>query len=279
MLNTGEIPNLMLPEDKEMILGEEMRKVVIDKKLIDTNEQMQLTFVDRVREYFHICLCMSPVGDALRIRARNFPSLVNCCTLDWFSNWPKEALLYVSTEFLKDMDLPSDEVRASLANMCAAVHVSVKDEAEVFWAELRRMIYTTPKSYLDLIGLYINKLGEKRHEYNTNRDRLAIGLKKLSDTKVDIEEFKQQLKEAAPQMKEMSEKLAVSVEIVVGRQKIADENKKTVGAEAEIVGKKAAEAEVIEKDVQGEVDACEPEVKAAQAALNSIKAADLVEIK
>jgi hypothetical protein len=71
----------------------------------------------------------------------------------------------------------------------------------------------------------------------------------------------------------------VSVEIVVGRQKIADENKKTVGAEAEIVGKKAAEAEVIEKDVQGEVDACEPEVKAAQAALNSIKAADLVEIK
>jgi dynein heavy chain len=41
MLNTGEIPNLMLPEDKEMILGDEMRKVVLDKKLIDTNEQMQ----------------------------------------------------------------------------------------------------------------------------------------------------------------------------------------------------------------------------------------------
>jgi dynein heavy chain len=40
MLNTGEIPNLMAPEDKEMILGEEMRKVVLDKKLIDTNEQM-----------------------------------------------------------------------------------------------------------------------------------------------------------------------------------------------------------------------------------------------
>jgi hypothetical protein len=64
-------------------------------------------------------------------------------------------------------------------------------------------------------------------------------------------------------MKEMSEKLAVSVEIVVGRQKIADENKKTVGAEAEIVGKKASEAEAIETEVQGEVDACEPEVKAA----------------
>jgi dynein heavy chain len=169
----------------------------------------------------------------------------------------------VSTEYLKEMELPSEDVRVSLANMCAAVHVSVKDESEVFWGELRRRIYTTPKSYLDLISLYINKLDEKRKEYNANRDRLAIGLKKLSDTKIDIEEFKQQLKEAAPQMKEMSEKLAVSVEIVVGRQKIADENKKTVGAEAEIVGKKASEAEAIEHEVQGEVDACEPEVKAA----------------
>lgn len=279
MLNTGEIPNLMGPEDKELILCEEMRKVVTDKKLIDTNEVMNAMFVDRVREFFHICLCMSPVGDALRVRARNFPSLVNCCTLDWFSSWPKEALLYVSTEYLKEMDLPSNEVRENLANMCAAVHVSVKDESELFWGELRRRIYTTPKSYLDLISLYINKLGEKRNEFNTNRDRLAIGLKKLSDTKIDIEEFKQQLKEAAPQMKEMSEKLAVSVEIVVGRQKIADENKKTVGAESEIVGKKASEAEAIEHEVQGEVDACEPEVKAAQAALNSIAAADLAELK
>ena len=132
MLNTGEIPNLMLPEDKDLILGEDMRKVVTDMKLIDTNEQMNATFVDRVREYFHICLCMSPVGDALRVRARNFPSLVNCCTLDWFSSWPKEALLYVSTEFLKEMDLPSDDIRENLANMCASVHVSVKDESENF---------------------------------------------------------------------------------------------------------------------------------------------------
>jgi dynein heavy chain len=190
MLNTGEIPNLMAIEDKELIFGDEMRKVVIEKKLIDTNDVMAAQFVDRVREYLHICLCMSPVGDALRIRARNFPSLVNCCTLDWFSSWPKEALLYVSTSFLKEIELPNNDIRENLANMCASVHVSVKEESETFWGELRRRIYTTPKSYLDLIGLYTNKLEDKRLEYNTNRDRLAIGLKKLSDTKIDIEEFK-----------------------------------------------------------------------------------------
>ena len=32
----------------------------------------------------HLVLAMSPIGDAFRNRLRKFPSLVNCCTIDWF---------------------------------------------------------------------------------------------------------------------------------------------------------------------------------------------------
>ena len=41
-------------------------------------------FVDRVRDQLHVVLAMSPIGDAFRNRLRKFPSLVNCCTIDWF---------------------------------------------------------------------------------------------------------------------------------------------------------------------------------------------------
>ena len=41
-------------------------------------------FVSRVRDQLHIVLAMSPIGDAFRNRLRKFPSLVNCCTIDWF---------------------------------------------------------------------------------------------------------------------------------------------------------------------------------------------------
>lgn len=41
-------------------------------------------FIDRVRDQLHIVLAMSPIGDAFRTRLRMFPSLVNCCTIDWF---------------------------------------------------------------------------------------------------------------------------------------------------------------------------------------------------
>ena len=41
-------------------------------------------FISRVRDQLHIVLAMSPIGDAFRNRLRKFPSLVNCCTIDWF---------------------------------------------------------------------------------------------------------------------------------------------------------------------------------------------------
>ena len=133
-----------------------MRPIVLEMKLVDNPDTLQKVFIDRVRTYLHICLCMSPVGDDLRVRCRKFPSLVNCCTLDWFSAWPEEALLYVSRSFLKDVELPNDEIREMLAQICSQVHTSVEKVSEQFWDELRRRVYTTPKSYLDLINLYKN---------------------------------------------------------------------------------------------------------------------------
>lgn len=41
----------------------------------------------------------------MRQRIKQFPSLVNCCTIDWFSEWPTDALSSVAIKFLKDMDM------------------------------------------------------------------------------------------------------------------------------------------------------------------------------
>jgi dynein heavy chain len=158
LLNTGEIPNLMLPEDKEEI-NNGLRPVCNEKKIIDSLDNIATLFISRVRENLHICLCMSPVGETLRVRCRQFPSLVNCCTLDWFGRWPEEALLYVSTAFLKDLPDTAENVKSGLAEMCMKIHISVEEISERFYDSLRRRVYTTPKSYLDLISLY-NKVLE-----------------------------------------------------------------------------------------------------------------------
>jgi len=49
-------------------------------------------FVNRCRKNLHLILAFSPIGDAFRNRMRKFPSLINCCTIDWFQAWPDDAL-------------------------------------------------------------------------------------------------------------------------------------------------------------------------------------------
>ena len=90
----------------------------------------------------------------------------------------------MSQQKLIELELPNEEVRDELAKMCMLIHTSVEDSAEKFYEQLRRRVYTTPKSYLDLISLYINTLDKKRREFNENKQRLSQGLKKLEETNV-----------------------------------------------------------------------------------------------
>lgn len=34
-----------------------------------------------------------------------FPSLINCCTIDWFESWPTEALQTVAESFTEQIEL------------------------------------------------------------------------------------------------------------------------------------------------------------------------------
>ena len=99
MLTIGMIPGLFPEEEKEALispLDKEMRA----KKLPETKEFRWQYFVNRVRENIHIIMCMSPAGDTLRVRCRNFPGLISNTTIDWFFPWPEDALSAVAVHFL-----------------------------------------------------------------------------------------------------------------------------------------------------------------------------------
>lgn len=91
-----------------------------------------------MRDNLHCVLAMSPVGDAFRARCRRFPSLVSCCNIDWFTEWPPAALLSVSQKFLAPVDVGSEKVKQALASMCVDIHTSVAAASNKFYAELRR---------------------------------------------------------------------------------------------------------------------------------------------
>jgi hypothetical protein len=61
-----------------------------------------------------------------------FPSLVNCTTIDWFSEWPADALKSVAARFLCDVEMEDDRTRGAVEDMCMTFHQSIRTLAEDF---------------------------------------------------------------------------------------------------------------------------------------------------
>ena len=51
-----------------------------------------------------------------------FPAVVNCCTIDWFSEWPAEALLEVARKLLKKDEIGDAELTENIGKMCVTAH-------------------------------------------------------------------------------------------------------------------------------------------------------------
>ena len=150
---------------------------------------------------------MSPVGDTLRIRCRKFPSLVDCCTLDWFSQWPAEALYSVAGKMLEEQVFPNELIKEGLTSMAKDIHLHVVDVGAEFLLQLKRKVYQTPKSFIDFLNLYKKLLEEKRDELQINRRRLDGGLTKLAMAKTMVSELEVRLTALQPELEEQTEKV------------------------------------------------------------------------
>jgi dynein heavy chain len=160
LLSSGEIADLFDVDGVDTIVNN-LTPAVKSEGLVPSKEVNWKFFIDRVRKNLHMSLCFSPVGDAFRNRARKFPALVNCTVIDWFHPWPYDALLSVADKFLADLDM-KDEVRTSVVKFLPFSFDTVQKYSEEVLVKDRRYIYTTPKSFLELIKLFKSMLGKKQ---------------------------------------------------------------------------------------------------------------------
>lgn len=277
LLNTGEIPNLMVSEDLDAIVSA-VRPFATAAGKQETRNVIISHFVSICRENLHVVLAMSPIGDQFRQRLRMFPSLVNCCTIDWFDQWPSEALAGVATRVLSSVSLP-DETKERLIELCVQIHVDVQNSSEEFYEELHRRNYTTPTSYLELLTCYRRLLDEQDKIVMDQINRYQGGLDTLGSTQRVVDEMKAKLVEMQPKLVQAAKETEDLMEEVVREQEGAEVVRKECTQEEAVASAIQAEADGIQGECQLELDKAMPILKAAEDALAELRADDIREVR
>jgi dynein heavy chain, axonemal len=109
LLSSGEIPCMFSKDNLEEI----------------TQNLGYEAFLRRVVHNLHVTITLSPVGAQFRTRLRNYPSLINCCSIDWLDQWPEEALKGVASMKLEDK---------SVGEACVFAHQQIEHLAALFFS-------------------------------------------------------------------------------------------------------------------------------------------------
>ncbi|KAJ1493382.1 P-loop containing dynein motor region D4-domain-containing protein [Baffinella frigidus] len=302
MLASGMVPALYAEDEKDGAINA-VRDDVAKAGIVETKENCWNYFIDRCRDNLHVVLSMSPVGDSLRTRCRNFPGMVNNTTIDWFTPWPKEALISVAERFLASEDLEavlrpkivealisvaerflaSEDLEAVLRPKIVEhfmnVHEVVRDKSAAYLSSVRRYNYVSPKNFLDFISNYKSQLGTKRTENEEMTKRLDGGLSKLIQAADEVAKMQKELAEKtiivdakSKECEVMLAEISHNTEEAVAKQEVAQTKEEDLAIMTEKITVQKTEAEA---GLAGAM----PALEEAAEALQNLKKDDITEIR
>lgn len=274
LLSSGNIPDLYTKDEKDAIINSLTNKA---KNAGYSTEPAAVWkyFISKIRENLHCCLCFSPVGDALRVRARRFPALASCTVIDWFQPWPEQALASVGKKFLSQVELGDAEVTKAIEHFVPNTFVIVNKMCKTFAVAESKFVYTTPKSYLEMLKLFISMLHKKRASTDKSIERLHHGIEKLQTAASDVIELETNLKvmlESAEEKRIVAEGMA---EKVNSERVMVEQENNNAKVEANKVAQIQAEVAVKQADASKDLEQAEPALMRAMAALDSLDRKDL----
>ena len=268
MLTTGMVPALFEQEEQDAIINQ-VRKEVKAAGIVETSSNCWHYYVQKARNNMHIVLAMSPSGDALRTRCRNFPGLVSSSVIDWFFPWPKDALTKVADFFLAEDNLP-EEHRKAIEDHLVFVHQNVLDVRERFQTALRRFYYVTPKNYLDFISNYRSQVKSSSKNIEKSVKRLKGGLTKLVEAAEAVARMEKDLAEKVVIVTAKTIDVEAMIKNISEKSAIASESQEKAAVKAQHVEEQnVIIAEEKEKAEEALSEAL-PAVEAAAAALENL---------
>ncbi|CAF3406660.1 unnamed protein product [Rotaria socialis] len=288
ILNSGTVVDLFEPDEFDA-LTMDLKADAYAAGMSDTPVQLREFFYQRVRTNLHVTISFSPAGKKFREICRLHPALLNCTSIDWFTEWSEISMSQVADVFLETVDfriLASDhetynqsDFRQRLALCCVSLHKVVIETAKRFYAAHKRVYYLTPSSYMDLMKTYDRMMAQTKQDFLTSYNRLSTGLSKLSDANASVSIMRDELALLGPQIdakeKEIEQLLSQLQKdqiAVLEVKEIVEIEEQKVREDTDMVERYATQAELDLKNVI-------PVLDEAMADVSQLDKADVAEVR
>ena len=278
ILAVGMTPALFTDEERDGIINS-VRGFAKDAGFGVGKEEVWNYFKKKCMQNLHVVLSMSPGGDSLRTRCRNFPGLVNNTTINWVFPWPLQALNAVAKVFLGENSNLPEEHRENIIAHVVYVHSSLGKYTTDFLTQLRRKNHVTPRHYLDFISTYLVLLEQKNQFIVAQCERLEGGMLKIAEASVQLAELnaKLEIQQVAVSKKtsgceELLARISSATEIANEKKNDVITKKLEIEEQEKIIMSEKTEAQEI-------LDAALPALEIARAALSDLDKSDITEIR
>ncbi len=200
--------------------------------------------------------------------------------MDWFSRWPKDALIAVAKHFVGTFEITcTNEVKEEVVQTMGSVQDLVAESCINYFERYRRSTHVTPKSYLSFINGYKAIYLEQKKNLDQLAERMNTGLDKLLEASESVTKLSKELV-----VKEKDLVVAnAEAEKVLKEVTVKAEAAEKVKTSVQIVKDRAqGVADVISADkvvAEGKLEAARPALEQAEAALKTLKAADIATVR
>ena len=286
MLSTGEVPNLF-PKDEMAEIRQDLEREARAMGIkTEVEDEMYNFFIDRARENLHLVVAMSPAHKDFRHRLRQFPALVSCTSIDWFVEWPSDALKELALRFLDENEREIYDGNAFegltndlLSDVFVFMHDSTGKEAIKLRENLKRHTYITPSSYMDFVRGFRDLISNKRLAIKEQRDKLENGMDKLHETTEKVGKMSEELKEKEKEVSAATKEVVKKTEDINVRQDEINVRNQAIAVESAKIDRERKIATDVMDEANEDLAKAQPQLDAAIEALNVLNKKDISEMR
>ncbi|XP_034246592.1 dynein heavy chain, cytoplasmic-like isoform X2 [Thrips palmi] len=224
LLTNGEVPGLFTGSEYDDLMNLCEVGARKEGRTFESNEDLFKWFTGQVMLNLHVVFTMNTSSESLKEHAATSPALSNRCVINWLGDWSEQTMFQVGKELTNtvDLDRPSWKApdsfpsvhtglpaqpshREAVINACVYVHQTLHKANASLAKRGSRAMTITPRHYLDFIHHFVKLYTEKRSYFEEQQLRLNVGLDKIAETVLHVEELQKSSKVISQELAAMNE--------------------------------------------------------------------------